>query len=142
MPKGQSLVLQFVLFFMIGLGLFAIIGNFFKSYSDVLREDIASKARELLNSYFSSFSLVLVNSCKECSYFEVKIDIENTTADYYHQISLSSLGLNVISQPGGKNFLTSMHNLNSTYSLSGIATSTKTIIFRYIKNQNKIEVKS
>ncbi|MEM5801875.1 MAG: hypothetical protein QXQ18_00610 [Candidatus Aenigmatarchaeota archaeon] len=141
MRKGQSLVIQFTLFFLIGLGLFVVIGNVFKSYSDVLREDIAAEARKLLNSYFSSLAVISINSCKQCNYVEVKTKVENTTADYFHQVTLSSLGLNVISQPGTKNFLASIHNLNTTYSLLGTSSSAKTIIFTFTKNQNKLEAR-
>jgi hypothetical protein len=141
MPKGQSFIVQFIIFFLIGLGLFIIIGNVFKVYSSIFREDVTSNSRKLLNSYFSFLSVMSVDTCKQCDYVEIKTKITNTTADYFHEIQLSQSGLNIISQPGGKNFLTSLHNFNETYTLTGSSSSVEIITFRFEKNKNKLEVK-
>jgi len=141
MAKGVSTVIQFILFFFIGLGLFITIGIVFKNYSDIFREDVASGSRMLLNSYMSSLAIVSFDTCKQCDYVQINIKIANKSADYYSQINFSKLGLNVTSQPGGKSFLTSIHNLNSTLNLTGISFSIKTVILTLTKPQNKLEVK-
>lgn len=138
MSKGQWLVIQFVLFFLIGLTIFLSIGNLFKLRADVFREDIANSSRKLINSFVSSLIVSSFGSCKECDYSKVSVKIENTTAEYFFDIYLNSSGINVVSQPGGKSYLSSVHNLNLTLNFSGNSTSIKTITLT--KTQNKLEV--
>lgn len=140
MSKGQWLVIQFVLFFLIGLTIFLAIGNIFRIRADIFKEDIANSTRKLINSLVSSLVINSFSSCKECDYSKVSIKIENTTAEYFFEIHSNNSGINVVSQPGGKNYLSSVHNLNSTLNFSGKSTSTKTIILTLTKSQNKLEV--
>jgi hypothetical protein len=135
--KGQWLVIQFVLFFLIGLTIFIAIGNLFKLRADIFREDVANSTRKLINSFVSSL-VVSSFTCKECEYSKISVKLENTTAEYFFDIYLNNSGINVVSQPGGKNYLSSAHNLNSTLNFSGHSTSVKTITLT--KTQNKLEV--
>ena len=140
MSKGQYLIVQFVLFFLIGLTVFLTFGNIFKFRADIFREDVADSTRKLIDSYFSSLVINSFDSCKECDFVNISVRIENKTAEYFHELSLSSDGLEVTSQPEGKSHLSSIHNLNSTLDFSGNSSSAKTIILTLRKNQNKLEV--
>lgn len=140
MNKGQWLVIQFVLFFLIGLTIFIAIGNIFKIRADIFREDIADSTRKLINTFVSSLIVNSFTSCKECDYSRISIKIENTTAEYFFEIYSNNSGINVVSQPGGKNYLSSVHNLNLTLNFSGQSASAKNIILTLTKTQNKLEV--
>lgn len=140
MRKGQWLVIQFVLFFLIGLIIFIAIGNIFKIRADNFREDIANSTRKLINTYASSLIINSFTNCKDCDYSKVSVKVENTTAEYFFEIYAGGYGLNVVTQPGGKNYTSSIHNLNSTLALSGSSTSVKTIILTLTKSLNKLEV--
>lgn len=124
--KGQRLIVQFVLFFLLGFALFLGISNYFRNRMDVSREDIASASVKALHSYIGSF-IVSANSCKECDTFEVHLDLENSTANYFIEFSLDDEGLGVSTSPKSKVFKSSVHNLNEDYSMSGEAASVKPI---------------
>lgn len=140
--KGQSLVVQFILFFLIGLSIFLAISNFFKLQSDIFREDVADVTRKTINSYLTSIVISSYDTCKQCDSVNVTVKLQNTSADYFYEIFLTSSGMNVISQPVGKNYLSSMHNL--IYSLAIESSSVVTqnpITLTYSKNQNNLGVK-
>lgn len=125
---------------MIGLTIFTSASFFFKYQSDLFRERATDSYRKLLNTYLSSFVITLVNTCKECDFVNVTTKVENTTLDYFYEFQLSNAGLNVSTQPFGKSYLSSIHNLNSSISMSGKSFSIKSITLTFIKNKNKLEV--
>jgi hypothetical protein len=136
--KGQSLVIQFVIFFLIGFSLFLSVGSFFRYQSDLFREDIISYSLSSANSYISSNMVVAVDSCKQCDYISLSVPMSNLTAGYVIEINLKNSGLNV-SMPY-KYFSSSAHNLNSSFSLSGKSSSVQPITLTFNRNQNKLEV--
>lgn len=136
--KGQSLVIQFVIFFLIGFSLFLSVGSFFRYQSDLFRNDIISSSLNLSNSYISSNIITAVDSCKQCDYIRLNATIANLTAGYTIEINLKNSGLNV-SIPY-KYFNSPVHNLNSSLILSGKSSSVQPIILTFNKNQNKLEV--
>jgi hypothetical protein len=150
MSKGQSLIIQFLLFFVIGLAMFVSIGNIFKLQSDIFREDVADQARKLINSYISSMAIAAHIACMECDNQNncgacsnnFLIELANTTANYFFEVNLSKSGLKILSYPGGMSYSSSMHNLNeSIQTLSGSAPSVKPIILTSSKIQSILEVK-
>ena len=139
MSSGQSLVVQFILFFVIGLFLFIFIGNVFRAQSLLFREDVATAGRKLFGSYLSALIVTAYDSCKECDNVVIRGKIQNTTGSYFHQVQLSSAGLRISSIPDGQTYQSSAHNLNAE-TWSGSAYSVKTIIFTLSKNQNNLVV--
>jgi hypothetical protein len=140
--KGQYLVIQFLLFFLIGLSVFLSIGNLFRYYADVFGANVANSYRKLLNSYISSAIIYEFANCKQCDVINSTFRIKNETAEYFYEIYYTSLGLNVISQPGGRNYLSSVHNLNYTLSPTGsYAVSIKPINLIIDKTKNKLWIK-
>ena len=137
--KGQSLVVQFLIFFLIGFSLFLSVGSFFKYQSDLFRNDIISSSLALANSYVSSNVIAAVDSCKQCDYIRLSAAMSNLTAGYTIEIELTSLGLNT-SIPY-KYFSSPLHNLVSSFSFaSGKSSSAQTITLTFNRNQNKLEV--
>lgn len=123
--KSQSMIIQFILFFVIGLSLFLSIGNFFRLQHDTFREDVADLHRELINSYFSSLIITSVDSCKQCDFVKNDISLERMTAGYFVDVSLDSSGLTVSTQPEARSFSSSAHNFNS--SLNFISSSAPSV---------------
>lgn len=135
--KGQSLVIQFVLFFLIGFALFLGIGNFFRLQSDIFKADVASSGLELTNRYLSSI-IITANSCRGCDFINISTKIQETYAGYYLEMELSKQGLNVSTV--NNNFISSIHNINSSLSPSGKSSSARPITLTLMKSQNKLEV--
>jgi hypothetical protein len=126
---------------MIGLTLFTSISFFFRYQSDLFRERATDSYRKLLNTHLSTLIITLLDTCKECDFVNATIKVENSTLDYFYEFYLTSSGLNVSTQPLGKNYLSSIHNLNSTISsMSGKGVSVEPITLTFTKNQNKLEV--
>jgi len=140
MRKAQSLIIQFVLFFMIGFSLFLFVGNFFKYQSDVFRSDITDLNLKLTNSYLSSFVVNSVDSCKQCDFVQTSIKLENTTVGYFFEAGLSSNGLSVSAMPGYKSFVSSVHNFNKSFSMAGKASSAQAINLTFSRTKNELEV--
>lgn len=138
--KGQSLVIQFIIFFLLGFSLFLSIGSFFRYQSDLFRDDIISSSLGLANSYMSSLMITAVDSCKQCDYISLSAPISNLTAGYVIRMDLANSGLN-ISIPY-KFFNSTVHNLNAdpSLSLSGSSSSAQPITLTFNKNQNKLKV--
>jgi hypothetical protein len=139
--KGQSLIIQFVLFFIIGFTLYLTIGNFFRFQSDVFREDITRESLKLVNSYLSSNMIMAADSCKQCDYVNLTFKIENTTAGYFYNLDLSNSQVNVSVPPyTNKNFITSGHNLNTSFSSTGKSISSKTLTLTLNRTKNEIGI--
>lgn len=141
MTKGQSQVVQFVLFFMIGLALFLSIGGVFRGRVDVFTEDIADQNRKTLNSYFSALAVKELASCKGCDNINITTRISNTTAGAFTQIALNNTHLTTITQPGAERYWTTAHNLTrGLAAAAGLQISSKPIILSYNKTQNILRI--
>ena len=140
--KGQSQIIQYVLFFLIGLSIFGIVGNFYKSQADSLRETIDQYSREMLASYISGYAIHSFTNCKLCNNTNVSLRTPNKTASYYHEFYLLKENglLEVKSVPSGKHLFSTIHNLNETLTFYGFSSSIEPIVLSYIKNQNKLLV--
>jgi len=140
--KGQSLVIQFVLFFIIGFTIFLSISNFFKIQSDALSSDALSYGLELTNSYLSSSALNLITTCKLCTISNATINLANTTAGYYIVAGFSSKGLDTSTPYVSKKiYASTMHNINeSVIVAAGRASSAKPISLTYSRTKNQLEI--
>jgi hypothetical protein len=143
MNKGQSLVVQFVIFFLIGFTLFISTGSIFKYQSDMFRERNIESSLNLSNSYLSSVIISAIDSCKECDFVSITTKMQNMTAGYILEFELTKAsGLNV-SIPQIKKYSNStVHNLIfSLNSSSGKSGSTEPLTLTFNKNQNNLGVK-
>lgn len=139
--KGQSQIIQFALFFLIGLVVFLIISGAFKGRVDFYGQDIADENRKLVNTYFSALIANAVLTCKECDSFSVRTKLQNTTIGKITEVGLTNTYLTVISRPGREEYRTNAHNLLlSLVAAGGSARSQETIILSYLKNQNILRV--
>ena len=133
MSKGQALIIQFVMFFIIGFALFVFTGNIFKYQSDMFRENILDSGLKLSNSYLSSMIISSIISCKECDFVNVTLRTQNTTAGHILEFGLTDdCELSVYVPIIGKSYNSSIHNFN--YSLtdcSGVSASAKPITLTF-----------
>jgi hypothetical protein len=140
--SGQSTVMEFLIFFLIGLTLFIGIGNFFKIQSEILRKDVSVYSVQLASNYVSAFVISSVDSCKQCDVMQSDLKLADSVFGYYLQTSLSSKGLNITTMPSDLNLTSSMGNLNySISSMSGSVPSVQTINLTYNRNENKLEIR-
>lgn len=139
--KGQSLVIQFILFFLLGFVLFLVVGNFFKLQSDIFRIDLSNQALKLTGSYVSGLSISLIDSCKHCNYASIKFQLENETTNYIFVISLNESGLKTsIPFVVGKSYESKMHNIIYSEEPSGSAASARPITLTYNRTKNELKV--
>ncbi|MEM5829397.1 MAG: hypothetical protein QW040_02210 [Candidatus Aenigmatarchaeota archaeon] len=138
MDKGQSIVVQFLLFFLIGFSIFISLGSFFRYQSDLFRDRILSSGINLTSSYLSSV-IITMASCKECDLINLNVSVYNTTAGYALGIIGEGSRLNITTIPISLN--TTAHNLlGYTLTIAGRSSSNKPIILTFNKTNNKIEV--
>jgi len=141
MRKAQSLIVQFIIFFIAGFALFIGIGSFLKFQSDVFREDITDSSLELTNSYLSSLIVTSVDSCKQCDYAKFSQKLESRATDYFLEFKLGDEGLNVSAVPGEKFYLSSIHNLNESFdTIVGKASSIKPINLTFSRTKNELRI--
>jgi hypothetical protein len=139
--KGQSQIIQFMLFFLIGLAIFIIVGNVFKDRLDFYTADVVDANRKLINTHFSGLIVQSMVSCKECDRFNSTTKIANQTAGYASEVGVNDQYLTVLSQPGGLMFQSQAHNmLLSVAAAGGSALSTRPITLSYSKNQNILRI--
>lgn len=138
---GQSYIMQFVLFFLIGLALFMGLGNFFSIQYQLMRRDTADISIEMINGYISSLAVISVDSCMHCGVVENNVRIGNTTAGYFLEVELGDNGLTVSTAPAEKEHTSSINNLNHSVLLEGSAQSIRPINLTYDRNQNKLEIR-
>ena len=130
--KSQTVIAQFVFFFVIGLVLLTGLTAFFKFESDIIRRDLALSSIEAISSYISNGGVVLFDTCRKCTNGSFSFALP-TSSEAYITLSLENRRSTVCYQPYGC-VESSMHNLNATISTSGSATTGKTITLEKDKN--------
>ncbi len=138
--KAASLIVQFVIFFTIGLGFFLMAGNLFRFQSDLIKQDILDSGSNLSTSQLSAASIVAVNSCKSCDNVTIKVE-QKSIAGYSPVYQLSN-GVILEIEPENKLVQSSMHNLyHSITSDAAESSSTKAIALTYDRTKNKLVIR-
>jgi len=139
--KAQSTIIQFILFFLIGLTIFISVGSLFKYQSDLLRQDVVTASRGLISDYLSSIAVIEYDSCKKCDWINITTSIANTTADYYVEMKFEENSLFVTTQPDSATVRSSASKINESVSLLPSSTSSiQRITLTYDKNKNNIVI--
>jgi hypothetical protein len=139
--KAQSVIIQFVLFFLMGFGIFVGVGMLFKTRSDIFQGDVATASLKLTSSYLTSTAIASMG-CLECDIVESKVTILNTSAGYFTEVILSNEGMETSTAPKFREYISSMHNLNETLQLDGSAPSIITISIVYDRPQDELNITS
>jgi len=136
--KGQTLIIQFILFFIIGFAVFGSIGFFFKYQSDIFKNDVSNYDLKLVNSYISANLMTAAVTCKQCDFIKISTDLPPPKSGNVFEIGLSANGINTTIPLTQKIITTSVYNLNYSYVLSGSAASIEPISIT--KTQNILRV--
>ncbi|MEM5773323.1 MAG: hypothetical protein QXL86_03850 [Candidatus Aenigmatarchaeota archaeon] len=139
MGKGQTIVIQFLLFFLIGFSIFISLGSFFKYQSDLFRQEVLASGINLTRTYISSAIIAMFDSCKECDFVSLSLEVYNTSAGYPLIITTQNSMLNVSSVPMSS--ATSVHNLlGYPLTIRGSSSSAKPIVLTFNRTNNILEV--
>jgi hypothetical protein len=136
--KGQTLLIQFILFFIIGFSVFASLGYFFKFQSDIFRDEVTDYNLKLINSYMSANVLTAAISCKQCDFVRITTSLPTSKSVAAYEIGMNSNGINTSVPLTQKSITTPIYNLNSSYALSGMVASIEPISIT--KTQNILRV--
>jgi hypothetical protein len=139
MNKGQSIVIQFLIFFVIGFSVFVSLGSFFNYQSELFKQNILSSGINLTSSYISSALIAIVDSCKECDFVSLTLKTHNTSAGY--PIVIKSEGSTLNFSTPLASISSNAHNLLTTMNVVGSSSSAKTIILTFNKTNNNLVVK-
>jgi len=93
MKKGQSLIIEFIIFFLISFSLFAVISSFFFNQNEFFKERIGDRLIVMINNLVSIHIIRGVN-CKSCDSVNVHEVLPSKIGGYYYRINLTEGGLN------------------------------------------------
>lgn len=138
MIKGQSLAIEFVLFFMISFSLFATISFFFYNQNEFFKKRIGDITLDLIND-LTSTNFINIVSCKACNSTTINENLPLKVGGNYYNISLNPKGLNttlIFERTYFKH--SNVFNINETFTdLSGSTLSENKKIEIQINNINK-----
>jgi len=138
--KSQTLILQFILFFIIGFSVFLIVGNFFRLQSNIFGSDINDYALKLTNSYISG-NAILMFDCKGCDYSFINFSTKmNTRPDFIFEIKMSRRLLNTSLVLTSKYDISSIHRINESVTFVGKASTSKPLTLTINKTKNELRV--
>jgi len=142
MEKGQSFIIEFILFFMISFSLFITISVFFYNQNTFFEKRVGNKTSELVNNIVSTDIIKGVN-CKSCNKVLITESIPSKLGGFFYKIQLNNNGLNMtLISLEYFSEQTPVFNLNETYDfLNSESMSENKIIGIKINNDEKeIEV--
>lgn len=141
MGKAQTLIVEFILFFMISFSLFAAISFFFNTQNTLFKERVGESLSELINDVISTYTLKSTE-CKSCIDILILDDIPSKIGGHYYKIELDQSGVNtslILTKISKKS---SLFNLNETFTFSGSAVSENKKIEMKINNRDeRVEIK-
>ena len=75
--KSQALIIQFIIFFTIGLAFFLAVGNLFRFQSNLIKREILNLDSELTNKYLSALIITAVDNCKSCNKTSIQVNVKS-----------------------------------------------------------------
>ena len=118
MKKGQSFIIEFILFFMISFSLFTVISYYFYNQNEYYKEKVGTYTAKLVNDLITT-NIIEGTTCKSCSEVSISEDIPSQIGGFYYTVDLSNQELNTtiyLTKPTFEEM--SIFNLNSTYSVN------------------------
>ena len=117
MKKGQSFIIEFILFFMISFSLFAVISYFYYSQNEFYKEKVGEYTSGLVNDLIVT-DIIMGTSCKACDEVSISEEIPSQIGGFYYTVQIKDQGLNTtiyLVEPFFKE--NSIFNLNYTYDI-------------------------
>lgn len=136
--KGQSFIVEFVLFFGIAFSLFATISFMFFNQSQFLSEQTGDSLSNLINDLVS-INVMKGANCKACSNATFTEDIPSRIGGFFYKVEFQQGDVNTTlfsSRPVSQR--ESIFNLDETFSFSGASNSENKKVEVLINNVNKI----
>ncbi len=118
MKKGQSFIVEFILFFVISFSLFSIISFYFYSQNEFYKEKVGEYTSELVNDLIL-IDMIKGTTCKACDEVSISEEIPSQIGGFFYTVQLNDQGLNTtiyLVEPFSKE--NPAFNLNSTYDMS------------------------
>jgi len=123
MKKGQSFIIEFILFFVISFSLFTTISYFFYRQNVFYKGRVGEITSELVNNLIST-DIIRGVSCKACDQVLITEEIPSKIGGFYYKTQLDSEGLKTTLFMGeASSKQNQIFNLDETFSLSGESTS-------------------
>jgi len=138
MSKGQTLVLEFMLFFLISFSLFSIISTFFYNQSQYFKEIVGDRSGDLINDILN-IHFIRSSSCKSCHSVHVKDNIPSRIGDHYYLVYVNSTCLNTtLLSDKSYSRESPMFRLNETFNfVESVSSSQNKILDIRINNRDK-----
>jgi hypothetical protein len=144
MKKGQSFIIEFILFFAISFSLFSVISYYFYSQNEFYKEKVGKFTTELVNDLLIIDVIKGVN-CKSCDEITISEEIPSQIGGFYCTVRLKNQGFNTtvyLAKPFSQE--TPIFNLNSTYTVipgSDIVSENKIVGIKINNVGETLEVK-
>jgi len=142
--KGQSVIIEFILFFFISFSLFTAISYLFYSQNIYFEKTISESNSEIINDLISTDIINAVN-CKACDVVFITQDVPQKIGGSLYKVQLYEKGVNTTLmslKPFSRAM--SVFNLNETYTFLTSESSSDNKIVRIkinnIEGNKKIEV--
>ena len=118
MKKGQSLIIEFILFFLISFSIFAVISSFFYNQNEFFKEIIGDRLTNIVNDLVSTH-IIKGASCRSCDFVLVSEDLPSKIGGYYYRVYLGNqYGINTTLMSGKLySGVNPLFNLNETFDL-------------------------
>jgi hypothetical protein len=117
MKKGQSFIIEFILFFTISFSLFSIISYYFYSQNEFYKEKVGEYTTELVNDLIVMDMIRGIN-CKSCDEVYISEELPSQIGGFYYAVQLNDQGLKTtvhLVEPFYEE--NPAFNLNSTYNM-------------------------
>jgi len=144
MKKGQSFIIEFILFFMISFSLFTVISYYFYRQNEFYKEKVGEFTTELTNDLIIMDMIKGIN-CKACNEVSISEEIPSQIGGFYYTLQLKDQGLNTtiyLVRPSSKE--NPIFNLNSTYGIIpnvGVMSENKRAEIKINNIDKKLEVR-
>ena len=115
MKKGQSFIIEFILFFMISFSIFTVISYYFYNQNEYYKKKVGEDTSKLVNDLLVT-NIIKGTTCKSCNEVSISEEIPSEIGGFYYTVRLDNQGLNTtiyLTEPFFEK--SPMFNLNSTY---------------------------
>jgi hypothetical protein len=122
--KGQSVILEFITFFLISFTIFSLVGFFFYMQSKYFSGEVFEYEARVMNDVIA-IDMLKASECKACSRMSIWEELPRKMGDSFFTVNVSTAaGVNTTSI-GDEPFSVAspIFNLNETYTFSGQADS-------------------
>ncbi len=140
--KGQTIIVEFVLFFLISFSLFITISFIFYNQNVNLNQKVGSSLLDSINNIVAT-NVIKGAGCRGCDNITIKEHVPSKLGGFFYTSSLNKQNLNnTLLSEKSISKTSAIFNMNETYNQTGNAKSESKIVEITINNiEKKISVK-